>query len=218
MKLIRLLLVASLGTCVSAWATSVENMLRPGFGAIVHFESVPGATEKFGLRGETEAGARIFAHNGLPPPKKLGFGGGHLTYVGASVPKWVQVTWREPIFRTRTSSITGKTIETLDFGKIIGDHTVQVASRIPPATLRYASGGKKRAIYLSFRILDDRVLFSWAVREAVFDPDNGGKGFVYSLYGGDLSCDELGGRIQTASCTSGYLKDAPWYSPRWKFI
>lgn len=203
----------SLSACASP-----ADFLQPGFGAIIHFESVPDASVKYGIQAFSDSGRIVFSPNALDPPKKLGYGGGFLTYAGASVPQWVRVTWNTPIFHYHTNPQTGKTSRSLERGPIIGDHIVAVAPRIPEATLRYARGGKGRAILLIFRLHDDKVQLSWSVQETVRDPANGGTGRVYSLYGGDLDCDEPGGMIRTTRCTAGYLQDAPWYKASWEFL
>lgn len=123
------------------------------------------------------------------------------------MPKWVQITWRKDVE-------PGQYWTT---GTVIGDYRIDVASRIPPHVLKYASQGKGRAIYLIFRIMDDGALLAWSVQETVRAP-NGGTGRVYSLFGGDFSCEEAGGVIKRQRCTAGYLKEAPWYDPLWTFI
>lgn len=211
--------VALLASVLSAACGGIANsLLRPGYGVVVHYESVPEATEKYGIDAVSDRGIRLFGPAALSPPRRIGLGGGTSSYSGASVPKWVRVTWRTPIHGKMLIQRTGKVINTLDFREIIGDHTVEIASRIPDEVFRYAARGKGRAIYLVFRIKDDGVLLSWSVQETVRDPKTGGTGRVYSLYGGDLSCDDPGGLIKTIRCTSGYLKDAPWFNPSWEYI
>lgn len=210
-------LLLSGGLAASACSTAA-SLLTPGFGAVIHYESVPGAASKYAITAFSDSGARLFGVNALHPPRQLGRGGGFLTYVGASVPQWVRISWRTPISRYHTNPKTGNASSSLEAGSIIGDHIVAVAPRIPEATLRYARGGKGRAILLIFRLHDDKVQLSWSVQETVRDPDTGGTGRVYSLYGGDLDCDEPGGMIRTTRCTAGYLQDAPWYKANWEFI
>ncbi|WBL62841.1 hypothetical protein [Thauera sp. WB-2] len=209
----RTAVVALLASGLSAACGSIANSFaRPGFGAVIRYELAKGAEEKPGLLAVSDTGSQLFASATLSSRNS-----GNLSFAGASVPNWVRVTWRTAIYGKLISS-TGRVTDTLDFGEIIGDYKVEIASRIPAEVLRYASRGRGRAIYLVFRIKDDGVLLSWSVQETVRDPKTGGTGRVYSLYGGDLSCDDPGGLIKKIRCTSGYLKDAPWYNPSWEFI
>lgn len=210
----RTAVAALLASGLSAACGGIANPLgRPGFGAIIRYELAKGAAEKPGLVAVSDTGNQLFASATLSSRNS-----GNLSFAGASVPSWVRVTWRAPIHGKTLIQSSGKVIDTLDFGEIIGDHTVEIANRIPAEVLRYASGSKGRAIYLVFRIKDDKVLLSWSVQETVRNPKTGGTGRVYSLYGGDLSCDDPGGLIKKVRCTSGYLKDAPWYDSSWEFI
>ena len=183
--------------------------LNPSYGAVVVYQAVPGSTTKYGVNALSDTGRRLFGPAELRAPSRLGGGGGTSAYGGMGLPKWVRVTWREPIYGQQTAT-TGKAFETLDFGKVLGDYKVDVASRLPPEVLKYASEKSGRAIRLIFRIKDDGVLLGWDVQEA---PPRGGGGWVRSLHGGDFPCDPMTPYETQPSCTSGYLKDAPWYYP-----
>ena len=195
--LLALLLCAtgSMGGCVSAMG------LKPSYGVVVVYQAVPGSSEtKQGINAVSDEGIRLFGPSGLSAPKYPQHGGGTSSFGGIGIPKWVRVTWRK-------DTQPGEYWTT---GTVIGDYKVEVASRIPPEVLQYASEKKGRAIRLIFRIKDDGVLLGWDVQEV---PPRGGGGWVRSLHGGDFPCDPMTPYETQPSCTSGYLKDAPWYHP-----
>ena len=174
---------------------------RPGFGMIVVSELAPGSAVKNGVHATTDTGRYLFA-----PSRMSGNGQQNGSFVGESAPKTVRVIWRKPVpgFIIAT---TGVRVETLDFGEVLGDYTIEVASRIPAEVMKYASEGKERAIKLTFRIKDDGVLLAWGVQE------NYGGLNTESLRGGDFPCSPTSQFATRPTCTSGYLKDAPWYRP-----
>ena len=139
------LAVIGLGGCAGAMGL---NSVR---GAVVVYQALPGSTTKYGVNALSDKGRRLFGPAELKAPSRLGGGGGTSAYGGMGVPEWVQVTWREPIYGQKIAT-TGKVIETLDFGKVLGDYKVDVASRLPPEVLKYASEKSGRAIRLIFRI------------------------------------------------------------------
>lgn len=136
---------------------------------IVH-ELVQGAANKEGIQGITETGAQLFASSILNP-KNRATG----TYAGATIPRWVRVTWREGM----TAFLPDRTGHYAT-GKVVGDYTVQVLSRIPREAFDLARAGRKRFLVLTFRIRDDGVDFGWMVRL------QDGVPFVTLMKGGDL--------------------------------
>ena len=203
MKTIVVMVVAALAGALSAGCNSMN--LRPSFGAVIKFEVMPGAAEKRGIEGVTDEGRRIFGHAGLRAPEILGRSGGTLSYVGAGIPKWVDVSWREGKFVLDKWNPETKTV--WKGGTVVAKHRLQIANRIPPEVLKYASQGEDRAIRLIFRLKDDGVLLAWDVQEWY------GGLWAYSLHGGDFPCDPVSPHASRPTCTSGYLKDAPWYHP-----
>ena len=139
-----LMAVAVAGALTSACGSAVGLGFQPSYGIVVKYEALPGATTKYGVNALSDSGRRLFGPAALGAPAKLGFGGGTSSYGGGAVPKWVRVTWRTPIPGHFTAT-SGKVVETLDFGEVIGDYKVEVADRIPPEVLEYASG-RGRAI------------------------------------------------------------------------
>ena len=136
-----------------------------GIGLVIVHELAQGAANKEGLQGITETGAQLFASSILNPRNKdTG------TYAGATIPRWVRVTWRE-------GTTPGERWTT---GKVVGDYTVQVLSRIPREAFDLARAGRKRFLVLTFRIRDDGVDFGWMVRL------QDGVPFVTLMQGGDL--------------------------------
>lgn len=108
---------------------------------------------------------------------------GNLTYTDNSmpVPKTVRVTWREgDVKRERVKKADGTTYPPQWLGgTIIGDYTIEVASRIPDAVLDSIrnEGG---ALRLKFRLKDDGVLLGWDIERP------GGGISRYSMAGGDF--------------------------------
>ncbi|OIQ95703.1 hypothetical protein GALL_222780 [mine drainage metagenome] len=136
-----------------------------GIGLVIVHELAQGAANKEGIQGITETGAQLFASSILNPRNKdTG------TYSGATIPRWVRVTWRE-------GTTPGERWTT---GKVVGDYTVQVLSRIPREAFDLARAGRKRFLVLTFRIRDDGVDFGWMVRL------QDGVPFVTLMKGGDL--------------------------------
>ena len=200
------LIAIGLGGCAGSMDL---NSVR---GVVVVYQAVPGSTTKEGIDAWSDTGRRLFGPAELKAPSRLGDGGGTSSYGGMGVPKWVEVSWRTGEFvqrydRSTHSAWTG--------GNIIARHRVDVASRLPPEVLKYVSEKPGRAIRLIFRIKDDGVLLGWDVQEMVYFP-KGGSAWVWSLHGGDFPCDPMTPYETRPTCTSGYLKDASWYSPLWR--
>ncbi len=99
----------------------------------------------------------------------------NLAYTGGAlpVPKTVRVTWLEG--RPRSNDDWTQ-------GNIIGDYTIEVASRIPDEVLDYIRAGRGRALRLKFRLKDDGVLLGWDVEES----STLGGGHVWRMPGGDF--------------------------------
>lgn len=140
-----------LGACAGGGLRSIEAR---GIGMVVEDTLAPSASEKTGVQGVSDTGHELFGHARLTAR-----GGGTSTLGGASIPRWVRVTWRE-----------GPGIE-MDWtnggwkgGTVIGDYTVPVLERIPREAFALARAGKKRALVLKFRLRDDGVDFGWMVR------------------------------------------------------
>ena len=192
------LAVIGLGGCAGAMG------LNRSYGVEVVYQAVPGSTTKYGIDALSDEGKRLFGPAELKAPSRLGGGGGTSGYGGMGVPKWVEVSWRTGKFVQRYDPSTNSA---WTGGSIIARHRVDVSSRLPPEGLKYASEKPGRAIRLIFRIKDDGVLLGWCVRESY------GGSWVCSLQGGDFPCDPMTPYEDRQSCTSGYLKDAPWYHP-----
>lgn len=207
--------MVTLVSLLNSACSGVSLIPKPSFGAVIAYEVMLGSAEKRGVDAITDEGRRLFGPAGMRPPTAPGRvdgSGGVSSFVGASVPKWVDVSWREGKFVLDKWNPETKTL--WKGGTVVAKHRLQIASRIPPEVLKYASGGRSRAIYLIFRLKDDGVLLAWSVQESVRHP-SGGSGYVFSLFGGDFTCDQAGISVDRKACTSGYLKDAPWYNPLW---
>jgi hypothetical protein len=186
----------------SACASNSQSLLPSSnrFGVVVNSALMHDTTTKSGIELISDTGRHMNAHAELSAGNRYSNStpGGTSGYGGIGLPKWVDVSWREPIYGKKYIPITGKTTNTLDFGKKLGDYRVEVASRIPQEVLQYASAEKGRAIKLMFRILDDDVVLGWCVQES----SNKGGGWIYSRYGGDFV---------PASWYNGKLMSMGWY-------
>ena len=188
-------------TFITACSSAIGIGPRPGFGAVIVDELDNNSAEKNGVQAITDTGRHLFGSSSM----RKG-GRGTSSFIGESAPKTVRVSWRKPV-PGYIIATTGVRVETMNFGEVLGDYTIEVASRIPAEVMKYASEGKERAIKLTFRIKDDGVLLAWGVQE------NYGGLNTESLRGGDFPCSPTSQFATRPTCTSGYLKDAPWYRP-----
>ncbi|MBA3623270.1 MAG: hypothetical protein H0W48_02160 [Methylibium sp.] len=155
-----------LGACASA---SSGRETAPGIGLVVTYHLAEGAKDKEGVNAIADSGARLFGPAGLNSRN-----GGVNTYGSGKIPRWVDVTWRD-------GTTPGKYWTT---GQVVGNHRVEVLSRIPKSVLEYARAKPARSLRLKFRIKDDRVLFAWDVQELVIT--DRGRGLQFPLPGGDF--------------------------------
>ena len=196
MKFINLMTICASLIFITACSSASGIGPRPGFGMIVVSELAPGSAVKNGVHATTDTGRYLFA-----PSRMSGNGQQNGSFVGESAPARVRVTWRE-------GNIVQASQGGWDGGTIVGDYTIEVASRIPAEVMKYASEGKGRAIRLVFRVKDDGVLLAWSVQES-YD------GFrVYSYWGGDFPCDPVVGDGAGLLCTPGFYKTPSWYRPK----
>ena len=165
-------------------------------GVALRYDLEPGSAERFQMQAHDQSGRRLFGVS------RLDQGNPGTLSTGAPLPATVRFTWY-------TQRMPGR--EPLNPADLV-THEIPVASRIPTAVLDYATETPGRALFLSFRLHDQGVKLAWNVQEAVRHP-SGGIGWVYSLHGGDMSCEEWG--VRPARCTKTPLKDAPWYIPAW---
>ena len=159
------------------WLTACAQLGKPqtdrelkGMGMVVVYKLAPGASEKIGVQALNDVGNQMFATASMSER-----GGGGTSSVGGSnmsFPRWVRVTWREGVE-------SGKYWTS---GKVVGDYTVEVLSRIPAEIFTYVAAASGRAIVLRFRLKDDGVLLAWDVQES----SSNGYGWSYKMHGGDF--------------------------------
>jgi hypothetical protein len=105
-----------------------------------------------------------------------------------SLPRWVEVTYREMTILNEINPYTGRESHSYSTGKTLAEYHVEVLSRIPEEVFKFAVAQRKpklwRAIRLKFRIKEDGVLFGWDVQEMDFRTPNGG--IKYAMIGGDF--------------------------------
>lgn len=177
-----------------------------GRGMVIESRLAKGAAQKEGVEAISDAGNEIFMFHVLAPTSgsNSSFGGG----TQMSFPRWVRVTWRKGPgldYDFKNGRFVG--------GTVVGDYKVEVLSRIPEDVFKYVAAARSRVIVLRFRVKDDGVLLAWDVQETVAHP-SGGRGFVFSMHGGDFPCETSPYQPQP-DCTAGRLEDAPWYNPLW---
>lgn len=144
----------------------IEPIEMRGVGMVVTYQLAQGANNKEGVDARSDTGYRLFGPSMMTPT-----GGGGTNHLGvAAIPRWVRVTWRE-------NTTPGNRWTT---GKVVGDYTVQVLSRIPREAFDLARAGRKRFLVLTFRIRDDGVDFGWMIRL------QDGVPFVTLMRGGDF--------------------------------
>ena len=137
----------------------------------MEYQLSQGVNTKEGVDARSDTGYRLFG-----PSMMTSTGGGGTNHLGvAAIPRWVRVTWRQGM----TEYLPDKTGHYAT-GRVVGDYTVQVLSRIPKEALELARAGRKRFLVLRFRIRDDGVDFGWMVRL------QDGVPFVTLMKGGDL--------------------------------
>ena len=135
-------------TFITACSSASGVGPKPSFGMVVVSELERGSAVKNGVHATTDTGRYLFA-----PFRMSGSGKQNGAFVGESAPRWVRVTWRE-------GSIVQAAKGGWDGGTVVGDYTIEVASRIPAEVMKYASEVKGRAIRLVFRVKDDGVLLA----------------------------------------------------------
>jgi hypothetical protein len=160
-------------------------------GVVVRLDAIG---EKESVTIVTDTNRRIAQPSLLSPKNNgiLSFSGGALP-----VPKSVHVTWREgDVKRERVKKADGTTYPLQWIGgTIVGDYTIEVASRIPDEVLDSIrkEGG---ALRLKFRLKDDGVLLGWDIER------HGGGISRYSMAGGDF---------REAYIFNGKVVDPGWY-------
>jgi hypothetical protein len=163
---------------MTTWLTACAHTGKPetdgdlkGMGMVVVYKLAADASEKVGVQALNQAGNQMFAASSMSQR-----GGGGTSSVGGnsnmSFPRWVRVTWREGVE-------PGKYWTT---GKVTGDYTIEILSRIPIEVFDYVAAARGRAIVLRFRLKDNGVLLAWDVQESSAN----GQGWVYKMHGGDF--------------------------------
>ena len=162
-------------------------------GVVVRIDAIG---EKRHVTIVSDTNRQIAAPSLLSPKNNgiLSFSGGALP-----LPKTVHITWREggAKYERPLSPDKTRSIGPLSWmgGTIVGDYTIEVASRIPDDVLDSIrkEGG---ALRLKFRLKDDGVLLGWDIERP------GGGISRYSMAGGDF---------REAYIFNGKVVDPGWY-------
>lgn len=149
---------------------ALKRKFRGIQGVVVVTGLAPGNKPKEWVSAQTENGRRIFGQSLMDARSR-----GNAAHTGGvlPVPKTVRVTWLEG--RPRSNDDWTQ-------GNIVGDYTIEVASRIPDEVLDYIRAARGRALRLKFRLKDDGVLLGWDVEES----STVGGGHVWRIPGGDF--------------------------------
>ncbi|WP_354333367.1 MULTISPECIES: hypothetical protein [unclassified Undibacterium] len=171
--LVALALLPLLAACAQAGKPQTDRELK-GMGMVVVYNLAADASEKAGVQALNDAGNVLFGPLLLNHQNggESSSGGGNMSF-----PRWARVTWREGT-DIRSDYKNGGWIG----GKLTGDYTIEILSRIPVEVFNYAAAARGRAIVLRFRLKDNGVLLAWDVRESSLN----GQGWVYKMHGGDF--------------------------------
>lgn len=166
--------VSWLGACATRPTGKPQSDLdlrNQGF--VVEYELAAGASDKEGVEAYTDEGYRLFRTSILN-----GKNGG-LSSFGGTVPfpRWVRVTWRK-----NTDQEKGLYWTT---GTVVGDHRVEVLSRIPTEAFELSNSRTMTPLVIRFRVGDDGVQLSWQVRDQTSVP------FKVLMHGGDFMAAEI---------------------------
>ncbi|WP_265258318.1 hypothetical protein [Verminephrobacter aporrectodeae] len=102
-----------------------------------------------------------------------------------SIPRTLHVTWRTEDAEARENSYGLPDISHgFEGGTILGDYTVQVASRIPDEVLDFIRKNGNSLLRLKIRLADHAVLVGWDVEE--WYNAIGGRTYRYVMPGGDF--------------------------------
>lgn len=187
--LMALALTTWLSACAYTGKPQTDRDLK-GMGMVVVYKLAEDASEKSGVQALNQAGNQMFASAVLNPRN------GGVSSIGGnskmSFPRWVRVTWREGT-DIRSDYKNGGWIG----GKVAGDYTIEVLSRIPAELFEYVSAARGRAIVLRFRLKDNGVLLAWDVQETLPIPGctrSYGEtctALHYKMHGGDFLDPEM---------------------------
>lgn len=138
------------------------------------FAVLKGGGERFVSALSEFEGVNILDENGRYFAAFGGIGpwGGSKSFYGSEfgVPKTLHVTWRSgDDVRMQYNGMFGG-------GKVVGDYTVEVASRIPEDLLADLRRDPRGTFRLKIRLHDDGVLIGWDIeRRPGYDPNNRNK-------------------------------------------
>lgn len=186
--LIVLAMLPWLAACAQTDKPQTDRELK-GMGMVVVYGLAPDASKKVGVDALTDAGNNLFGSAVLSHRNggESSSGGGNMSF-----PRWVRVSWREGVE-------PGKYWTT---GKVVGDYTVEVLSRIPVEIFTYVAAARGRAIVLRFRLKDNGVLLAWDVQETLpipgCRPSYGETctALHYKMHGGDfLDAEMYNGKV-----------------------
>lgn len=184
----RLWAAAALLPALAACAGAANAHDAPSRPLAVGTLRVDAATDKCGVTIYDEKGQRIDAASllNLKNVAIATFPGG-----GREAPASIRATWTA--CRDTTSANAAGTV-----AAVAGDHTVQVAERIPDSVRNFmrVKGGSLR---LKIRLVDHGVLLGWDVERTVpaagGKPGDGASGVQYHLADGDFREDQVVGGV-----------------------
>ncbi|WP_265644805.1 hypothetical protein [Verminephrobacter aporrectodeae] len=164
--------------------TSEDKML------IYKYRGIYGGALYISAVGEDKKNVTMLNQNGMIWNTKLSLGEGgarHSTFTDAMyIPRTLHVTWRTDDAEPRENSYGLPDIfRGFEGGTILGDYTVQVASRIPDEVLDFIRKNGSSLLRLKIRLADHAVLVGWDVEEW-YTTKFGRRTFRYVMPGGDF--------------------------------
>ncbi|WP_138927947.1 hypothetical protein [Verminephrobacter aporrectodeae] len=156
---------------------------------IYKYREIHGGVLYISVVGEDKKNVTMLNQNGVVWNAKLSLGEGgdrHSTFTDAmSIPRTLHVTWRTEDAEPRENSYGVPNIfHGFEGGTILGDYTVQVASRIPDDVLDFIRKNGSSLLRLKIRLADHGVLVGWDVEE--WYNAIGGRTYRYVMPGGDF--------------------------------
>ncbi|WP_265283867.1 hypothetical protein [Verminephrobacter aporrectodeae] len=164
--------------------------LTPEDKMLIHkYRGIHGGASYISAVGEDKKNVTMLDQNGRVWHSDFSMGGGrgiHSTYPEAmSIPRILHVTWRTADAEQRKNrNGVRNVLAGFEGGTILGDYTVQVASRIPDEVLDFIRKNGSSLLRLKIRLADHAVLVGWDVEE--WYTAKGGRTFRYVMPGGDF--------------------------------
>ncbi|WP_265310903.1 hypothetical protein [Verminephrobacter aporrectodeae] len=168
---------------------NVSN-LTPEEKMLIHkYRGIRGGVLYISAVGEDKNNVTMLDQNGWVWHSEFSMGEGGDSYSAypdaMSIPRTLHVTWRTDDAEPRKNRNGVREVTSgFEGGTILGDYTVQVASRIPDDVLDFIRKNGSSLLRLKIRLADHGVLVGWDVEE--WYNAIGGRTYRYVMPGGDF--------------------------------